>query len=439
MSLIHPQSCECAKSELDLFVVPPTQTSIEGGDWIEYNPISSIADGVPIEFQVLGNGDSYLDVNSTQIYVKAEIVQANGAAIDNTHHVAPVNLLLHALFSEVDVKLNDTIVSSTNNTYPYRAYLETLLSYGPAVKKSQLTSELFYKNEPEKMDDANPLDANANGGLKKRHAFFATGGVTDLIGPLHSDIVFQEKFLPSDVGIKIRLVRSKNSFCLQSDTPQATFKVKLHDVKLFIRKVKLSPSVFIAQAKAFEIGTAKYPIKRVVCKSFTVSRGNLDFSQESLFTGQLPCKLILGIVDNTAFNGAYDHNPFFFKNYNLTQVKVLLDGISFSCLPIDVNYQNNQTILGYMSLFAATGKLLKDEGNDITRDDYANGFSLYGFDLSADQNEDDHLNLARDGSLRVDLKFATPLPNTINVICYAAFENIMEIHRNKNIIFDYNN
>src|SRR2546425_7634460 len=99
------------------------------------------------------------------------------------------------------------------------------------------------------MDDANPLAATANGGLKKRHAFFNNGGVIDMVGCIHSDMFFQDKFLPSDIGLRLRLVRSKNPFCLMSDTAQAAFKIKLHDVKLLIRKIKISPSVFVAHAK----------------------------------------------------------------------------------------------------------------------------------------------------------------------------------------------
>src|SRR4029077_21198163 len=137
----------CTKSELDLFTVPPTQTSIESGSYVEYNPISSIADGVPIEFVVGGSGQDYLDLANTQLYVRAQILQGDGTAIDNTHHVGPVNLTLHSLFSEVDLKLNGTLLSSTNNTYPYRAYIETLLSYGPPAKKSQLTASLYYRDE----------------------------------------------------------------------------------------------------------------------------------------------------------------------------------------------------------------------------------------------------------------------------------------------------
>ena len=439
MAFVHPHSCECAKSELDLFTVPPTQTSIESGGWVEYNPISSISDGVPLEFVVGGSGQDYIDLANTQLYVRAEIVQANGAAIDNTHHVGPINLLLHSLFTEVDLKLNDTLVSSTNNTYSYRAYIETLLSYGPSAKASQLTASLYYKDDATLMDDANPLAAAANTGLKKRHSFFDAGGIVDMIGCIHSDLFFQEKYLPSDVGLRLRLVRNKNAFCLMSDAQQPAFKIKIHDCKLLVRKIKLSPSVFVAHAKALEVGNAKYPIRRVICKTFTIPRGNLDFSQESLFTGQLPTRLVIGCVDNDAYNGVYDKNPFNFKNYSLTQIKVYLDGQHQHIKPLEPNFVTRQTVAAYMSLFSGTGKQQRDEGNDISREDYSGGYTLYAFDLTPDLAEEGHFNLTKDGSVRLDLKFAVGLPNTINVIAYAEFENVIEIDRNRNVIFDYGN
>src|SRR6266536_3598812 len=148
MAFIHPQSCECAKSELDIFDVPPTQTSIESSNVIEYNPVATISDGTPIEFNVIGTGQDYLDLANTQRYIKAHIVRPNNIPIDQTDHVGPVNLFLHALFCEVYVSLNETLVTSSNNTYPYRAYLETLLTYGPHAKQSQLTPAPYYKDVP---------------------------------------------------------------------------------------------------------------------------------------------------------------------------------------------------------------------------------------------------------------------------------------------------
>jgi len=61
----------------------------------------------------------------------------------------------------VDVSLNLTQITNSTNTYPYRAYLENLLTYGPSAKDSQLTAALFYKDEAGKMDKCNPLEDEA--------------------------------------------------------------------------------------------------------------------------------------------------------------------------------------------------------------------------------------------------------------------------------------
>ena len=440
MAFVDKNCCECVKSELDIFSVPPTQTSIESGCYVEYNPISAIADAAPIEFVVSGGGQDYIDLANTQLYARVQILRGNGNPIDNTDDVGPINLLLHSLFSEIEIKMNDTLVSSSNNTYAYRAYLETLLSYGPAAKTSQLTSALYYKDIGGAMDEANPHAQGAhNTGLVKRHSFFEGGAVVDLIGPIHGDLFFQQKYIPSDVTLRLRLVRNKDAFCLMSSVAAATFKVKIVDCKLLVRKVKLSPTVFVAHAKALEQGNCKYPIRRVVCKTFSVSRGSLSCSHEHLYSGQLPTRIVLGCVDNSAFNGSYQKNPFNFKNFNLTQLQVYMDGQQSNIKPIEPNFGANQIVTAYTSLFSGTGKLNRDEGIDVSREDYANGYALYAFDLTPDLAEEGHFNLVREGSLRVDIKFGTALPETINIISYAEFENVVEIDRNKNILFDYSN
>ena len=48
---LFTDSNECAKSELDLFMTPSTNTSIVSGGWFEINPTSSLSVGTPIEFR----------------------------------------------------------------------------------------------------------------------------------------------------------------------------------------------------------------------------------------------------------------------------------------------------------------------------------------------------------------------------------------------------
>jgi hypothetical protein len=75
------------------------------------------------------------------------------------------------------------------------------------------------------------------------------------------------------------------------------YKVQLTTAAPHICKVKISPSVYLAHAITLQSGMAKYPLRRVICKTFTISISYLHGSHEKLFTGQLPSPLVVGYVD----------------------------------------------------------------------------------------------------------------------------------------------
>jgi hypothetical protein len=41
------------------------------------------------------------------------------------------------------------------------------------------------------------------------------------------------------------------------------------------------------------------------------------------------------------------------------------------------------------------------------------------------------------GNLRMEIHFAEALTATINMIMYAEFDNVIEIYRNRQVLFDY--
>jgi len=162
---------------------------MEQGSWVGYHPLTAAAvrDGGPIEFEISGSGEDYIDFANTVLYVKAKITANNDANLAADAAVGPTNLFLHSLFSQVDISLNGTLVTPSTNTYPYRAMLETLLSYGEDSKKSQLTSALFYKDTAGRMDAVGFADAPAvNESLAKRRTFARQSREFDMMGRLHA-------------------------------------------------------------------------------------------------------------------------------------------------------------------------------------------------------------------------------------------------------------
>jgi len=62
---------------------------------------------------------------------------------------------------------------------------------------------------------------------------------------------------------------------------------------------------------------------------------------------------------------------------------------------------------------------------------------LYTFDLTADHGDEEKFNLMRQGSVRLVLKFSQALATTVTVVVYVEFKNVIEIDRNRNIIYDF--
>ena len=142
MAMTDSKSCICINSEFDLFGVPPTQTSLEHGTTVEYHPVAALIDSAPIEFNVPGSGEDYVDLANSFLYVTAKITNESGTDLAPWTAVGPTNLFLHCLFLQIDMYLNDKLIISFVNTCAFRAYLKTLLSYGKAAKDMQLTASI---------------------------------------------------------------------------------------------------------------------------------------------------------------------------------------------------------------------------------------------------------------------------------------------------------
>ena len=101
---------------------------------------------------------------------------------------------------------------------------------------------MFYKDTPRKMYAVNPVadDADANIGLKARYAFTKQSRMVDMIGPIHSDVFFQDRLILNGVNLRLKLNRAKNSFCLVSSAGRTNHKVVITEAILYVRKVKVA-------------------------------------------------------------------------------------------------------------------------------------------------------------------------------------------------------
>ncbi|XP_060100311.1 uncharacterized protein F54H12.2-like [Heteronotia binoei] len=421
MAFIHSGSEECAKSELDLFQIAPTQTSIERCLYIEVPPLAALSESAPLDFFITGNGDDYMDLNNTLLYLCCKIVKEDGTDLDRNARVSLVNYPITSIFSQLDVTLGDRLISQSHNAYPYREFIEAILNYS----NSQFSAGLFYKDTAAQ-HESTALDGG-NKEFVKRAALAAGSRKIDLLGQLHSDLFFQEKLLLNGVDVKIKLTRSKNAFCLMADDLNRGCKLNILSASLFVKKVRV----------ALGVRLGKYPVDRVGIKVFSIPAESRVSNQENLFWGQLPKLLVIGLVDNKSFSGAHNKNPFNFKHYDINFFALYLDGEQVPTKPLQPDFEGGNCVREYMQLVQAAGKHMKDRSLLVNHEEFAEGYTLFAFDLSPDQECADHYSLIKTGNLRAEVRFARALPHTVNMIVYGVFDNVIEINHRQNVLFDY--
>ncbi|KAI7804697.1 hypothetical protein IRJ41_016121 [Triplophysa rosa] len=409
-------------------------TVLEKNTYLEVPPFSAISDSAPLEFFIAGTGEDYLDLNNTLLFLRLKITKPNGGDIPDPASVGLINYPGATIFSQVDVSLGDRLISQSSSTYPYRCMIECLMNYSEDALETVFTSGLFHKDEAGQMDENDPLGDNE--GLTKRSNYTKGGKVVELLAPIHSDIFFQEKLLLNGVDVKIRLIRAKNEFCLMRSDDVA-YKVKIVSASLFVKKVSVSPSVRLGHAQALLTATAKYPIDRVCLKTLSIPTGSRVSNQENLFLGTLPKSIILGMVDNDAFTGAYDKNPFTFNHYDMEFLAIYVDGQQIPAKPLQPDFDSGAAVREYYQLVMSTGRHLKNHGLAFDRDEFMNGYSLFAFNLTPDEECGQHLSLVKSGNIRLEVRFKKALAKTITLIVYAVFDSIIQVSNRRQILVDH--
>ena len=126
---VHKDSNDCSSSSLDLFLLPPTQSSFQKGKSIDYHPITSLSDGGPIDFKVSGSqvvrnfSISHDHICISKLRYQRQI---DGSNLDGTSKVGFANYPNASLFNQVDI-LGGKLISSATNIYAHRStYLRSV-------------------------------------------------------------------------------------------------------------------------------------------------------------------------------------------------------------------------------------------------------------------------------------------------------------------------
>src|SRR5438552_8911047 len=159
-------------ADLPIFGVPAYQNELVESYQDEVYTMGDTTHG-PIQFNITGN-NNLIDLNSIALHLTAKFTKADGTtyaadAPDAKVEVAFINNVLHSLFSDIIVSLNDTILEGGQVQYGLKSIISTLFTYSSVTIEKQVFASGFSKDQGGKMDEM------ANTGYVARKAWTSGG------------------------------------------------------------------------------------------------------------------------------------------------------------------------------------------------------------------------------------------------------------------------
>ena len=452
----------CSRIETDLFSKSFLQTDVEDGFWDKIVPNTGFHTN-NLVFDVTGTSE-YIDLSETQLFVKCSIrkrdankTDENSEPIDENDKIGPVNNFLHSLFSSASMQINEFPIENANGSYAYRSYIENLLSYSEAAKKTHLRLSMFHKDTAGEFDNLSVVGkpavlsasstaadivsflntSSVNKGFNKRRDTFISSRSVEMLGPLHLDMMNVNKYLLNNTPFRITLKRSDPGFCLLGDKGSNNFIAYIEKAFLFVRKVRLSPSVMALHLKELQSTSCHYHIRRVVVNTYSLKTQILN-ETINLYAGKMPRRLVMGFVEHSATSNTYNKNPFNFQAFGVKRLQLSVAGHHHPYKePFEMSYSTKNFVSAYSSHFKGVNKSSYLNGNDILYDEYMNGNALYAFNLTPDHCDGEHKSPALTGQLTLAIEFDSALDKSITLIYYMEFDASVTINNIRQVITDY--
>ena len=403
--------------QIDLFQPTKTQHVIEREYTTEHRPISLLNQDSSIEFDVSLSENEMIKFNDTYLYVKFKLITkptANGTK----NKTRGANYLLNSLFRQIVISANGVEITQPIPDFMYKAYLEAKLGYSENAKISHLKGAYWYDTPEE------------------AQKMLGGGETMEMMGRLHLDLTHQQKAFPGPCNLHFKLDMNSPMFLFETDSPD--LKLEIIDLNLMVQRLVLNPKSIQGIKQKHQRTEMVIPLSSSYCRAIPIAGGTLDISLEDVCRGKMPKSIYFAMVENTAYNGTFTSNPYDFKPFNLNFLAAYIDGAQFPSIAYQPNFEKKHCMREFMGLARAIRQNDTDSLAKISYEQFIKS-PIFGISLQPDLDEGDAHNVmvnpAREGILRMQLRFAKPLEESITAIILMDFDSEIRVDPDGNFSF----
>ena len=418
-------------SGLQLFDAPRVLTPFDRG-YTEEIFSKTILNGSTLEFEVSGERNIYVDLRNIHLHLKLTLLSWNDTSsafeevTDATADTACVaNNILHSAFSNVEASLQGVQISSSNNLYGHKAFIETELSHPTECKNTWLVAQGYqYEQEP---------GVATTPALVTRRAKNIAGNWNTFYGRLAIDFLNVEKYLIPGVNLRIKMVRAPTEFAVvvlpAAGVGTHRYQIRFDEASLFVHKVEVAGEEYARLERSLSARPAFYEFLEVIPKTYLIPIGNNQMIEEDIFNAAPIRRLVVAMNLSEDFRGSLGSNPFHYQKFDLKKVVLYREGAAVGCTPLRLE-QNTRAYYNTIKALNAA-----HAGNGLKLEDFGNHFILV-FVLTADLEASDDTTRPEltGGRLRLHLEFGSALTATVQVLLLGERKSAVYIDKNRSVL-----
>ena len=432
---------EIATTGFDHFAPQEVETGIKNKIRQKFKPITSTGHMGPFKFDIPANPTYHTDSESIRLHGAMRIIKHDNGNVVPLPEKAPVttvNNVFQSLWKSINVSLNGTPIKDPGqNSYAFKAYLETHLSYSKSVKDVILPSRGYYYDTPGKFDSlpsltGSTLTESLNAGATKRRKLFAKSKWVYFVIYLHVDSASMKKYIPPAVKTEIEFHRNPDEFVLKYSGARGQYGIELKDLELSLKRYKDSPKVQKWYNEKVQSGLhPTIPIDRAFVTEYTVPSGTLNLGHNNIITGVLPEQVVIGIQKESAASGDNEKNPFNFTDHKLQECYLKVNGVKEPEEGYKLNVDSGDTANFYSDFLENCGVANEDREFGISEEDYYGGSFLIAFDRTIDGCNRYHRHEPETGAIDIVMTSSEATAETLTIKLYCSYSSDIVFARKK--------
>ena len=317
--------------------------------------------------------------------------------------VTYVDIIMHSIFSNVEVYINNQQIYNSNGLYAHKSYISNNFNAAISEYKGALHCEGYdYEQDPE--DISNPLPDPF---FTRRMQLINRPDGFMLYGNLGIDFFTTSELLYPNMEIRLRLTRARPNFYMISDNHNVSPGIV--DCSLYIRRIALKDDYHKKRMDMLAYAPVENNYLETLAKTFIIPARQNQFIQENIFNNAPFRRIAIAMNTNSAFTCPFTENPFWYQQFDIRQIRILRGGQPF----VDFDTADN------CRLYVTTKKAInfQDDIPSIPIDDFKDHYVLV-FDLTSmpDATENCHYPELVGEPLRLELNFTNPLENVTELI-----------------------